>query len=320
MTGRVLVTGAGGFVGKAVVAQLAGVGLPVRAALRHGPAATSQGVDTVGIGNITAETDWRPALTSVASVVHCAARVHVMHETATDPLATFRQVNVEGSLQLARQAQASGVRRFIFISSVGVNGAETSVRAFTANDVPAPRSPYARSKCEAELALRDLARSTGLEVVIIRPPLVFGPGAPGNFARLLHALHRGIPLPFGALDNRRSLVALGNLTSLIHTCIEHPAAANQTFMVSDGEDISSTELLRRLARGLGRPPRLIPVPGAAIRALAGIVGKADFAQRLCGSLQVDIAKTRSVLGWSPPIRLADALNDTALDYLARMPR
>lgn len=320
MPGRVLVTGASGFVGRALVARLAEAATPVRAALRHVPSANMHGVEVAQVGDIHATTDWRSTLDGVDAVVHCAARVHVMRETATDPLAAFRDVNVAGTMQLARQARASGVRRFVFISSIGVNGAETTGRPFTTEDAPLPHSPYAQSKHEAEVALRELAQRTGLEVAIIRPPLVFGPGAPGNFERLMQALHRGMPLPFGAVHNQRSFVALGNLTSLVHVCLNHPQAANQTFLVSDGEDISTTELLRRMAHGLGRQARLIPVPIGAIRALAGLLGKADFAQRLCGSLQVDISKTRALLGWAPPLSLADALNDAARHYLAQGPR
>ena len=300
MNARVLVTGASGFVGRAVVAQLMRCGRPVTAARRGpvpaGSSASESALRTVRVGELTQETDWRTALDGVDAMVHCAARVHVMRETLSDPLAEFRRVNVDGTLQLARQAAEAGVQRFVFISSIGVNGAETFGAPFTPDDVPAPHSAYAQSKHEAELVLQALARETGMGVVIIRPPLVFGPDAPGNFDRLLRALSRGVPLPFGAVTNRRSLVALDNLVSLIATCVDHPEAANHTFMVSDGEDISTTDLLRRLARGLGRPARLLPVPSAALRAAAVTLGKADFAQRLCGSLQVDISETRRVLG------------------------
>jgi len=320
MTRRVLVTGASGFVGRAVVAHFLAQGWAVRASSRSSALACPAGVEASQIGDTLDPQAWCAGVAGVDSVVHCAARVHVLRETATDPLAAFREVNVAGTLQLARQAQASGVRRFVFISSIGVNGAETTGRPFTAEDAPAPHSPYAQSKREAEVALRELAQRTGLEVTIIRPPLVFGPGAPGNFERLMRALHRGTPLPFGAVHNQRSFVALGNLTSLVHLCACHPQAANQTFLVSDGEDISTTELLRRVAQGLGRQARLIPVPSGAIRALAGLLGKADFAQRMCGSLQVDISKTRALLGWAPPVSLADALSDTARRYIAQGPR
>jgi nucleoside-diphosphate-sugar epimerase len=319
MLGRVLVTGASGFVGRALVTRLAQAGMPVRTALRQWPCVPLPDVDMVQVGDLHATTDWRSAIEGVDAVVHCAARVHVLHETAADPLAAFREVNVAGTLQLARQAQAAGVRRLVFISSIGVNGAETTEQPFTPEDAPSPHSPYAQSKHEAELALRSLAQATGLEVTIIRPPLVFGPGAPGNFERLMQALRLGMPLPFGAVHNQRSFVALGNLTSLVELCLDHPQAANQTFMVSDGEDISTTELLRRLALGLGRPARLFPVPSGAIRSLAGLLGKADFGQRVCGSLQIDISKTRALLGWSPPVSLADALNDAARRCLERGP-
>ena len=317
MSEPVLVTGSTGFVGAALCRHLVQAGCNVRAAVRDPHKFSAPGTQPVVVGNLASNTDWRAAVEGVRAVVHCAARVHVMRETASDPLAEFRRVNVAGTLNLARQAADAGVRRIVFISTIGVNGAETQPgRPFTAEDTPAPHSPYSVSKYEAEQALQELARSRSIEVVVIRPPLVFGPGAPGNFERLMRALHQGIPLPFGALDNRRSFVALGNLTSLIYTCIDHPKAANRTFMVSDGEDISTTELLRGVARGLGRPARLIPVPGAAIRWVARMAGKADFAQRLCGSLQVDISATRSLLGWAPPVRLAQALDEAAREFLA----
>lgn len=319
MSDRVLVTGANGFVGRAVLAQLLSCGRPVTAALR-GPVPAGKrecpALRSVQVGDLAPETDWRAALVGVGAVVHCAARVHVMHETAGDPMAAFRRVNVDGTLQLARQAQAAGVRRFVFISSIGVNGAETFDAPFTPDDIAAPRSAYAKSKHEAERGLQALARDGGLEVVIIRPPLVFGPGAPGNFDRLMRALHRRVPLPLGAIHNRRSLVALGNLVSLIVTCLDHPAGANQVFLVSDGKDISTTDLLRGIAAALGTRPRLIRVPAAVLRAVARLMGKAQFAQQLCGSLQVDISKTRRLLGWAPVVRLDQALEETAREFLA----
>lgn len=321
--GLVLVTGASGFVGRGVVASLARSmmdGRLVRAAWRRAmPAAVppfAPNVQVVRVGDLTAETDWRGALAGASAVVHCAARVHVLRETAGDPLAEFRRVNVAGTLQLARQAAAAGVQRFVFLSSIGVNGATTSGAPFTADDVPAPRSAYAQAKFEAETGLRALAAASGLEVTIIRPPLVFGPGAPGNFGRLMRALQRGLPLPFGAVHNQRSLVSLDNLVSLIETCLDHPAAANQTFLVSDGDDISTTALLKHLARALGTPARLIPVPIALLAAGARLIGKPGIVQQLCGSLQLDIAKTRTVLGWAPVRRLSDALDDAAHGFLA----
>ncbi len=279
----------------------------VRRRTNMSPAGVKQEI----IGDLMEEIDWQSALENVSIIVHCAARVHVIRDNATDPLAAFRAVNVRGTLNLARQAATAGVQRFVFISSIGVNGAETFQNPFTDQDQATPHSPYAVSKYEAELGLQALAAETGLEVVIIRPPLVYGPGAPGNFGSLMRWLQRGVPLPLGAIYNLRSLVALDNLVDLIELCITHPAAANQIFLVSDGEDVSITELLRRMSQALGCSECLIPVPATWLKLAAAMVGKQDVAQRLCGSLQVDIEKTRRLLDWTPPLSLDEGLKKAA---------
>jgi UDP-glucose 4-epimerase len=307
---EMLLTGANGFVGRALCSVALARGAAVRGATR----ATCDlpiGVNNVVVGNIDGSTHWQDVLTGCEVVVHLAARVHVLQEAAADPLEEFRRVNVQGTLKLAQQAAAAGVRRFVFVSSIGVNGAETYRRPFTAHDEVAPHSPYAVSKYEAELGLQALAAETDMEVVIIRPPLVYGPGAPGNFGLLMRWLKRGVPLPLGAVHNLRSLVALDNLVDLLATCITHPAAGNQIFLVSDGEHVSTTELLRRMGQAMDYPARLLPVPASWLKLAAGLVGKSDMAQRLCGSLQVDISKTRELLGWAPPISLDDGLRRAA---------
>lgn len=274
--------------------------------------------ETVSIGELGPETAWGEVTTGQEVVVHTAARVHVMQDFAVDPLAEFRRVNVEGTVNLARQSAASGVKRFIFISSIKVNGEGTRYgEPFTAEDLPQPVDSYGISKHEAEEQLRRLAAETGMEVVIIRPPLVYGPGVKANFLSMMRWLYKGIPLPLGAINNRRSLVALDNLVDLIVTCIDHPAAANQTFLAGDGEDLSTTELLRRMGAALGRPARLIPVPPALLSAGATMLGKRAVSQRLLGSLQVDISKTRALLGWTPPVSVDEALRKTAAHFLAQ---
>jgi nucleoside-diphosphate-sugar epimerase len=231
-----------------------------------------------------------------------------MADSAADPLAEFRRVNVDGTLNLARQAAASGVARFVFVSSVKVNGEATVPgRSFTERDAPAPQDPYGQSKHEAEQGLRQLAADTGMEVVIIRPPLVYGPSVKANFAALMRAVQCGWPLPLGAVHNQRSLVALDNLVDLIVTCLDHPAAANQTFLASDGQDLSTAELVRGMARAARVPSRLWPVPVWALQVAAGALGKGAVVQRLCGNLQVDISKARSLLGWVPPVTVAEGL-------------
>lgn len=317
---RVLVTGASGFVGAALCSRLASTtGVEVRAAVRNAsqrPVANA-GVEQVGIQDLGLHTDWGAVLEGVDSVVHCAARVHVMSERAQDPLAQFRHVNVDGTLSLARQASQAGVRRFVFVSSIKVNGEQTwPGQAFHAGDVPAPVDPYGISKLEAEQALLQLAQDTPMQVVIVRPVLVYGPGVKANFRSMMQWLDKGIPLPLGGIhENRRSMVSIDNLVDLLALCTTHPAAAGQVFLAADGEDLSTTELLTRTAHALGRSsPRLLPIPASWLIGAARLLGKPGLAQRLCGSLQADISKNRVVLGWVPPTSVEVALARTAQAY------
>jgi UDP-N-acetyl-alpha-D-quinovosamine dehydrogenase len=256
-----------------------------------------------------AAVDWSAALRGVNAVVHCAARVHLMNETEPDTLAAFRKVNVDGTLNLAQQAARAGVSRFVFISSIKVNGESTMHgRAYTADDVPAPEDAYGISKTEAETGLRHLGKQAAMEITIIRPVLVYGPGVKANFLSMMRWVRSGVPLPLGCVtENLRSMVALDNLVDLILTCVDHPKAANQTFLVSDGEDVSTVGLLRRMGTAMGCPVRLFPVPVWLLKLAARLLGRNGIAQRLCGSLQVDITKTRALLGWAPPVSMDEAL-------------
>lgn len=304
----VLVTGASGFVGAALVNELASRGYSVMAAARR-DIVVPPGVRPVRIGNIGPTTDWRDALVGCHALVHCAARVHVMRETAADPLAAFREVNVEGSMALARQAVHAGVRRMVFVSSVKVNGESSEPgRPFTTSMPPAPVDPYGVSKSEAETALRAFAAESRLELVIVRSPLAYGPGVKANFRSMVKWLERGLPLPFGLItENRRTLVALGNLTDLLITCVDHAAAPHETFFAGDSEDLSTADLLRRTGRALGRRAKLIPVPPVLLRMGARLTGRADLWQRLGGNLQVDIGQAERVLGWHPPLTVDEGL-------------
>ncbi|NVN64515.1 SDR family oxidoreductase [Pseudomonas putida] len=315
MNHRVFLTGASGFVGSAVLQRLLADGMPIVATIRRNSTSLPPAVEALPFDSFEEACQWGEALLGCDTVIHCAARVHVMNDTEADPLAAFRKINVQGTMSLARQAVAAGVKRFVYISSIKVNGEETALgQPYTAHDRPQPQDPYGISKMEAEAELWALAKASGLEVVIIRPVLVYGPGVKANFQAMMRLLSKGVPLPFGAIDNRRSLVALDNLVDLIAICIDHPAAANQVFLVSDGEDLSTTALLRRMAQALGAPARLLPVPGWLLSGGANLLGRTALSKRLCGSLQVDIEKTRKVLGWQPPVSVDAALRATAQHF------
>jgi nucleoside-diphosphate-sugar epimerase len=308
MTHRVLVTGGQGFVGKALAFGALSKGFKVRVSSRQTLNGSPSNFEFAQVAELGPTTDWSAALQGVATVVHCAGRAHVMSDTVADPLAVFRAANRDGTLNLAQQAVNAGVKRFVFISSIGVNGSQTAVgKPFSETDQSKPHNAYALSKWEAEQSLMQIAAETGLDVVIIRPPLVYGCNAPGNFGTLMRAVQRGWPLPLGAVHNQRSLVALDNLVDFIVTCITHPQAANQTFLVSDGQDLSTTELVRGMAQAAGVPARLLPVPVWALQAGATFLGKGESVQRLCGNLQVDISKARNLLGWVPPVSVSEGL-------------
>jgi nucleoside-diphosphate-sugar epimerase len=304
---KVLLTGASGFLGGQVINRLVysdkyhPLAL-VRNVLDHLPPFLQREIGSF----LDNDTDLSEILYGQDTVIHCAARAHVFKCESGDPYLAYRRINVDGTLMLARQAAEAGVRRFIFISSIGVNG-NISARPFKADDASNPAEPYARSKWEAEQGLWQIQSETGIEVVIIRPPLVYGFGAPGNFGSLVHWIKKGVPLPLGAVHNRRSLVGIDNLVDLIIHCIDHPAAANQVFLAADGEDLSTTELLRCVGEAMGHPARLIPIPVGMLRFGAILIGKKAIAQRLLGSLQVDISKTCRLLNWEPPYSVQEGL-------------
>jgi len=318
MSRKILVTGSTGFLGSELVKSIAGIpATRVIAATRcagqhHFPDDVTQAC----VGELGPDTAWHAPLQGAHTVIHTAARVHVMHDTAADPLALFREVNTAGTLNLARQAAQAGVRRFIFISSIKVNGESTGRdEAFRPDDPAHPSDPYAISKHEAELALLALAGTCAMEVVIIRPVLVYGPGVKANFLQLMRLVRQGIPLPLGAINNARSLVSLDNLVDFIRVCIDHPGAANQIFLVSDGHDVSTTELLRSLSAALHKPSLLIPLPVSLMSAAAKLLGKEAVAQRIFGSLEVDISKNQRLLGWVPPVSFPRALDATVKPFL-----
>jgi len=318
---RVCVTGASGFVGTALCRSLLARGMEVTGVVRAGqttPFPDNARYRQFAAGDIGPATDWAETLENVQAVFHLAARVHVMHDTAADPLAEFRQINTAATGHFARTAAASGVKRFVYVSTIKVNGEEThGGDKFAPSDAPAPQDPYAISKWEAEQELHRIAAETGLEVVVVRPPLVYGPGVKGNFARMLSVVARGYPLPLAATANLRSLIYVENLVDALIACATHPAASGQTYLVSDGEDVSTPDLLRRLAAAMGVPARLFPFPLMLLKLAGALAGKSAQLERLLGSLQVDSDKIRRELNWVPPYTLQQGLQATADWYRNR---
>lgn len=309
---NVLVTGANGFVGRALIMRLLEKNYEVRAAVRQSCGMANEYV----IGDIGPDTDWTVALRGGHAVVHLASRVHVMRDRSTDPRAAYLEVNTKGTLNLARQAADAGISRFVFTSTIKVHG-EGGDAAYTEADLPAPQDAYALSKWEAEQGLREIAAETGMEVVILRFPMVYGPGVGANFLRLIHAVDNGFPLPFGGIDNHRSLIYLGNLVDAIVTCLTHSDAANKTFLLSDDEDVSTPELIRRLAKALSCPARMTHIPASWLRMAGKLVGKSKEIDRLLGSLVVDGRAMHRELGWSPPFSMDEGLTTTIKWYQGR---
>ncbi|MDE1168507.1 MAG: NAD-dependent epimerase/dehydratase family protein [Pseudomonas sp.] len=312
---RILVTGATGFLGKAVVEALAlQPEYQVQGATRAAKTASTLSVPLIAVGEFAASTDWSQALQGVDVVIHTAARLNVAVNKGQDPLPEFRRVNTQGTLTLARQAIAAGVKRFIFISTVGVNGGYTTGSPFSELSTAAPDGDYARSKFEAELGLHEISQGTAMDIVVIRPPMIYAANAHKSFPRLLKLIASGMPLPFASIDNRRSMVAVENMVSFIQQCISHPAAANELFLISDGEDISTGEMIRQLAAALGRKANLVPFPDTLMRIGARLVGKENYYLTLCASLEVDSSKSRTLLNWAPPLTVAQAMQKAGADY------
>jgi len=311
---RVLVTGASGFVGGHLCSEIQKRGLHVVGVVRK-KCQMPFGVESVCIGLLNGETDWGSSLANVDVIIHLAARVHVMKESVSEPLAEFRKVNCEGTERLARCAAAAGVKRLIYVSSIKVNGEETcDGERVSELSMPLPLDTYGVSKWEAEQVLHQVEVETGLEIVIVRPPLVYGAGVKGNFAQMLKVLAKRWPLPFASIENKRSLVYVGNLVDALIVCATHPAAAGQTYLISDGEDVSTPDLLRNLGGAMGCPARLFPFPPKLLTGTAATIGRAVQMKRLTGSLQIDSGKICRELNWTPPYTLQQGLQETAEWY------
>jgi nucleoside-diphosphate-sugar epimerase len=314
---KILITGATGFVGRAIFENLKSK----KKYLIHLTARTNQeklfeGVKTFNIGEIDSNTNWMDALVKVDCIIHCAAKAHMTEKKQTDSLNAYRRINVDGTRNLAKQAVAIGIKRFIFLSSIKVNGEGTiASKSFKYNDISQPEDAYGISKWEAEQALLEISKQTGLEVVIIRPPLVYGEGVKGNFLRLLDLVYKQIPLPFVKINNLRSFIALDSLVDLIICCIDHPKAGGKTFLVSDGEDLSTPDLIMKLSKFMDKSPRLFQFPQLIIQLIGRLVGKSSEVKRLFGSLRIDNSYTREILGWSPALSLDEGLRKTVRWYL-----
>jgi nucleoside-diphosphate-sugar epimerase len=317
---RLLLTGVSGFVGGRLAARLVADGHLVSGMVRRGggrvAASLARRIELIEFDDLATDRDLSQKVRGVDVVIHLAARVHVMHENAGDPLSVFRLANVVATRRLAAAAAAAGVGRFVYVSSIKVNGERTSGRPFSADDRPAPQDPYGVSKAEAEQVLREVCDATSMQFVIVRPPLVYGAGVKGNFRRLIGLVRRGLPLPFGALQNQRSMVSLDNLVDLLVRCAQHPDAANRVFLVSDGNDWGTPRLIRAIAGALQVRDPLFRVPPALLYALGRVTGKRAMVDRLCGSLQLDIERTREVLDWAPPQSPEDAVREAVAAYLA----
>ena len=310
---NLLITGGTGFVGQHLVSALIQRNLPYQIAVRT-QAGNSAHPECISVGNINALTAWSQALEGVTDVVHLAARVHITQETSKDAYAAFRAVNTEGTLHLARQAAAAGVRRFIFLSSIKVNG-EGKPQAYLETDTPAPEDAYAASKWEAEQGLWKISADTGMQMVILRIPLIYGPGVGANFLQLFQTVNKGWPLPLGGIANRRSLLYVGNLVDAMLVALEHPDAANKLYLLSDGQDVSTSQLVERMAQALNKTPRLFSLPQGMLRLAASVLGKSSAVDRLYGSLYLDSAKIRQELSWTPPFLMQQGLAETAQWFL-----
>lgn len=309
---NIIVTGATGFVGHFLCKRLLSEGLNVRGTLlaNENPEFLPERVEPVRIDPLGSDTPWKHALAGIDTIIHLAARVHIMDDSSIDPLSEFRKVNVSGAARLAGEAAKTGVKRLVFISSIKVNG-EESASPYTPDSPPNPSDPYGISKWEAEQELRKIEAATGLEVVVVRPTLVYGPGVKANFLNMLKIISKGIPLPFSSISNKRSLIYVGNLVDALAVCAVHPAAAGKTYLVSDGDDVSTPQLIRRVAHSLEVPARLVPFPASLMRLAGKLTGKSGAVNRLTGSLTVDSSKIRQELGWTPPFTMNEGLCETA---------